>query len=493
MTGRTHRISFRGSITTVDHLAVERSDVVVIDDARLERSVNEAQACIVIDRRRPALDDVERICHTVDEHTPRRVVAVGGGAAIDAAKRTCCRSGAGAPSLVIAPAGVEPWRAFVPFGVLVDVDGNQDTEVDERMATSQVLLVRELLAARRTEESLLTAVDMLVCGIESLLSNRAQPYSTAVAEAGGTLLIHSIEAMLDGDRPPPESVVVASALIAESFVATGLGLAHAVSTNTAAAVGLPQERINAIAGALVAGRWGRHPRLDRLRDVVDAPETDNPLAELIGRATDHLRVGTLADVGIVRGDVQRLMPRITSSSGIAHLPEPLLDREIAAIVTDLAAAHEPESMTEIEVSTDLDASPADVFEIVVDVEARAANMAHVERVVVLDGRARPLIAMHETVDDEPVVITTQFVVDRPRWVHYEHVGVRPFGPNRGHYEIVDREVGCVLRQVHVTAQDLDARPSLREEWLANMRATHQLIGTLVADSACRNREHPEGQ
>jgi ribosome-associated toxin RatA of RatAB toxin-antitoxin module len=136
-------------------------------------------------------------------------------------------------------------------------------------------------------------------------------------------------------------------------------------------------------------------------------------------------------------------------------------------------------MHELELTTRIDTDPQAIFDAVLDIEGQSATMEHLRGVEVLESTPdTKLIRMDEHVDGTDVSVTSRFTFDRPRWVAYEHVE-SPFGANEGRFEITEHEGHCELRQVHRTEQDLDARPTLRDDWIGMMRRIHATIASMA--------------
>lgn len=139
-------------------------------------------------------------------------------------------------------------------------------------------------------------------------------------------------------------------------------------------------------------------------------------------------------------------------------------------------------MDELELTTRIDATPEAIFAAVLDIEGQAAQMEHLRGVEVLESTPDSMVVrMDEHVDGVDVSITSRFRFGAPNWVTYEHVE-SPFGANEGRFEIVDRGDRCELHQTHRTEQDLDSRPTLRDDWVAMMRRIHTTISALATGS-----------
>lgn len=333
--GLSQRVAFHGSVRW-ERLDRRDGDLVVADsDAR---GVADCRAGdVVVNEPRIRRQELDAVRDAIREIRPRRVIGVGGGCAIDAARLAwldACDSAV--VPLVVAPCGRELWRAFAPFAVVLESEGSQATTADRRLAGHDVVIDGSLIDTVDDDTLLLTAVDVLVATIESLLTRRAQPYSRAVANAAGLRLLPAVGAGIDGGRPDSDAVIVASALAVEAFASTGLGLAHGISTNLAALLQVPQDRINAIGGRWVIGRWGEHPALAELRRTAALTDgIERSLTELVDAAMSRLRLATLRHEGVTDGHVDVVLPRISQSSGIPWLPEKLGVDEIRRVVYDL--------------------------------------------------------------------------------------------------------------------------------------------------------------
>lgn len=137
-------------------------------------------------------------------------------------------------------------------------------------------------------------------------------------------------------------------------------------------------------------------------------------------------------------------------------------------------------MDEISLTTHLEAEPSAVFAALLDQPGQCELLDHMERVEVLEQNEQDmLVRMHEIVDGAQVTVTSRFRFQPDEWVTYEHVE-SPFGENRGRFEIVPRTTGCDLKQTHSTEQDLDAVPTLRDDWTRMMASIHSVVGQLAS-------------
>lgn len=315
-------------VRTTRSLALDGEPTVVVVDSAVSVPAHGAARVVLISQERPTPSSVEEVCTVVRNHEASRMVGLGGGTALDVAK-FAWRSIGGATSLELLPCGREPWRAFVPFSVVLLGQGAQRTVVDPSFGKATVNLVDEYLDHVPADVWALTALDTVVHAVESLLSKRSASLSRtrAMEAALGALQWF---APAHHPAPRPRDMIVAAALAAEALTMTGLGLAHAISTNLGARLNRYHDRFNVITGRHVITEWIDHPVLDQLnRSVRDRHGGD--LQQVFDQSLDQAGVPpSLAMEGVEWADVEATFPLAAKSSGIKSLPRPLQPGDLHA-------------------------------------------------------------------------------------------------------------------------------------------------------------------
>ena len=240
------------------------------------------------------------------------VVAAGSGAVLDAGKLAALETGAG---LVLVPCGDEPWRAFAPFSV-VDDGAERPTVRDDAFATARVIVADDALAAVEDRVIAVSAVDSAVHAIESLLSGRGQPYSDALAVAALGIVADELagDALTVTGRA---RVVVASGLAVEAFMATNLGLAHAVASPLGTALGVTHDTINGVLGRTAVAFADGAPAIGAVAAALRVPPRVDAVVGALDRLLDRAGLPrTLRGLGIGWPSVEGVLPAAERSSGV---------------------------------------------------------------------------------------------------------------------------------------------------------------------------------
>lgn len=316
-----HRASLGGSIAYCWPEATGEP-ALVLDDTALLRDDDVARLGLdLIDHvtisGRPSRITVESVAAQMADVGGGRLVAVGSGALLDAAKLAFQRLGeAGvAAELVMLPCGAEPYRAVAQFAVVDAPDGSRPTVVDRRFASCDVIVLDDLLDRLPQPIIALAAADTAVHAIESLLSSAATPYSRMLASASLRSVCQTLE---------PASVVTASFVAVEAFASTGLGLAHAVASPLGTELGLCHDAINAVLGDALVDYWsGRTPSFALVAEACNALSFDDVRTSLAQLRNAAALPSSLSEFGIGWERVARVLPRAARSSGMTVLPQPV--------------------------------------------------------------------------------------------------------------------------------------------------------------------------
>jgi alcohol dehydrogenase class IV len=298
-------------------------DVGAFTDAELDKLGPKPVQCISIDGR-PTQATVDDTAVDLVDQGGGRLVAVGSGALLDAAKLSYqrARDAGAAVELVMVPCGPEPYRAVAQFAVVDAPDRSRPTVVDPRFAAAEVVVIPELLRRLSTPVIGVAAADAAVQAFESLLSSAASPYSRLLAAS-------ALKAVADVSAPA--SVITGSFLAVESFASTKLGLAHAIASPLGTSLGITHDAINAVLGDALIDYWA--PRVVSFGHIRRACEADSPedvkafLARL--RRTAALP-DSLAELGIKWESIAEVLPRAAMSSGMSVLPRTVSATELEA-------------------------------------------------------------------------------------------------------------------------------------------------------------------
>lgn len=283
---------------------------------------------------RPDEDAVAVLAEAVLSTRVERLLAIGCGALLDAAKLVAHRAERGTQrriELVLVPCGAEPYRAVARFAVVDDAAERRPTVVDPTFGRGTVVVVPELLAALPREVVALHALDTTVHAVESLLSARGNPFSRTLALAA---LRTVAENAADPHRDEAEArsrLLVAAFLAAEAFSSTKLGLAHAIASPLGTALGVTHDALNGLLGEAVIRHWQtEEQRLAEIGAALDVGSSVEDVCSVLARLRRAARLpSSLREHGVGWESVEAVLPQAARSSGMACLPRPVTDDELA--------------------------------------------------------------------------------------------------------------------------------------------------------------------
>lgn len=324
MTALVNSPSFTGLIS-YGGLRESSARTLLIDDSGLleETELSEFGSSLadrVVFRQRPYRANVAALAARIQADQVERLVAVGSGALIDAAKLVllhCEASDGHRLELVFVPCGREPYRAVARFSVVDEPDGSRPTVLDARFAAAEVAVLPWLLERVPEQTLAIAALDTSVQAIESLLSSRSTPMSRLLAAA-------ALRTATRGITSEPSELLTASFAAVEAFASTRLGLAHALASPLGTELGITHDTINGVLGEPLLEFWGED--VAGFEFVADACGVDGVAA--VGQVLGELREraglpATLEEFGAGWLAIAHVLPRSVKSSGIEVLPAPV--------------------------------------------------------------------------------------------------------------------------------------------------------------------------
>lgn len=139
-------------------------------------------------------------------------------------------------------------------------------------------------------------------------------------------------------------------------------------------------------------------------------------------------------------------------------------------------------MNVIQVETVVHVTPEEAWDSLYNIEERSKHLSSSRGVEILSSSADEMtVRMDEVVDGEDVTVTSRFRFQRPSWLAYEHIE-GPFGINQGRFDLSPHPEGCLITHRHESEQDLDAKPTLRADWIAMMHEMHETIEMVALQS-----------
>lgn len=184
---------------------------------------------------------------------PEALVAFGGGSPMDCAKAMVefgrsLRQGP-RPRFYAVPTTAGTGSEVTSFAVLTDTErGVKYPVVDAALLPDAAILDASLLAGVPPAVTADTGMDVLTHAAEAYVSNRASPFSDALAEKGFTLAYGSLRDAFStpGESRAKEHMLLASCLAGMAFNAAGLGVSHALAHALGGRLHVPHGRLNAL-------------------------------------------------------------------------------------------------------------------------------------------------------------------------------------------------------------------------------------------------------
>jgi alcohol dehydrogenase len=273
---------------------------------------------------RPTVEAADEADELVSTSGVSRIVSIGAGLVIDAAKLTVFRHRERRGELlehVAIPCGPEPYRAVAPFSMYEGPPGVRDGVWEDWLRPVDVAVVPELLDRLDPTTVALFSGDSLVHAVESVLTTLSNTESEGHALPAAGVFAEQVAT----ESPARVELVLASIAAARAFDTTKLGLAHALSRPLGIAAGISHDGYNLMLGPAVVMYWG-----DDLvsSSPLAAIETVEPTARAWAQLIDGYRAkaelpAALPDTGLEWQDAEAAMEWAPNSSGIPNLPRPL--------------------------------------------------------------------------------------------------------------------------------------------------------------------------
>jgi alcohol dehydrogenase class IV len=339
---RQPAFTFRGTVSddAAAFLAATDGAVIVASGSALGCAIgrdacSRAATVLTVDDR-PDWATVEELVGRLSQNSSNRVVGIGDGSVMDAAKLAAFIVGSeperSYPAVALAPAGREPYRAVAAFAV-IDRDGERPTTQDPAIAAADVLLVDELIETVEERTFALVAADLAVMTVDSLMSRRSFGLHRSLAIGA----LDGVAGWLEGTglatpTTARTNLVVGSFLATEAMMATRLGIAHAIASPLGTATGLTHDAINAILGPYVIQKWrGETATVATIARALRLPPDAGHVLDALNRLrSDAGLPASLRELGIAWSAVERSLPSAARSSGLPLLPVPLGPEELEA-------------------------------------------------------------------------------------------------------------------------------------------------------------------
>ena len=322
-------------------------------------------------RGEPTVDDVDRALAVAREHGCDRVIGLGGGSAIDAAKAVAgllTNGGAALDYMEVIGKGQKitkpaaPWVA-VPTTAGTGAEATRNAVIGhpgkrfKASIRSELLLPRvavvdpELGVGVPPEVTARSGMDALCQCVEAYTSNGANPMTDAVALQGVTLAARSLRrAFEDGrDLDAREDMALAALLSGIALTNAGLGAVHGFAAPLGANFPAPHGAVCAVllphviganvaalrndsAGQPVLARYGTVGRL--LAGRADLPDGTAVEAAVAATAAlvQELNIPPLSAYGLTAADVPGLVALARKASSMKFNPVVLPDDALADVL-----------------------------------------------------------------------------------------------------------------------------------------------------------------
>lgn len=282
---------------------------------------------------RPTIAEADAIASAVSDAGVGRLVSVGAGLVMDAAKLAVYRNRERTGALLshtAVPCGPEPYRAVAPFSMYDSMPGVRGGVQEPWLRPNEVFVVPDLLDRLDPTVVALFAGDSLVHAVESMLSRLTDADSERHATAAA--LVFAEQAVVsDPDRVKLVSASIDAAL---AFDTTKLGLAHALSRPMGIAAGISHDVYNLMLGSATVRFWGSETlAATALADVSAVSPTAQAWSDLIDGYRQRAGIpATLAESALTWRDIEAALEWAPNSSGIPNLPHPLRPGDLERLV-----------------------------------------------------------------------------------------------------------------------------------------------------------------
>ncbi|MBA2506156.1 MAG: iron-containing alcohol dehydrogenase [Thermoleophilaceae bacterium] len=284
---------------------------VLLTTERAERpELAERAAEVVHVPAEPVADASAAVRHRV---AGRRIVALGGGRVVDAAKAIAGADGLSVAAIPTTLAG----SSFTPFHRMP-----AGFEGWSFVRPSLVVADPALMASMPMPELAATAMNALAHAAESLY----MPLSNPVASAAALQAASGVSTALAMEDVERDELALAAFLGGYAIGVTGLGFHHALCQSLVASVGTPHAQTNAVMLAHTIAFV--RPR---------APEAIGRLDEALGRPLAEVTAAagptTLGALGVDAGALPALAGAAVQHPAIGNLPDPAPERaEVLAVL-----------------------------------------------------------------------------------------------------------------------------------------------------------------
>ena len=173
----------------------------------------------------PSFDDVDKCLKFAGEVKPDIVIGMGGGSAMDVAKKTGIEMGV--PKIMVATtagSGSEVTHTFV-----LTVDGRKKSFNDIRFAADVAIIDPDLLKTMSSAGMVSSAMDAMAHAMESYGARKGNDMVRALALESYLLTRDNIGPALSGDAKGRRNIALGALMAGMALIGTGTTLGHALS------------------------------------------------------------------------------------------------------------------------------------------------------------------------------------------------------------------------------------------------------------------------
>ena len=194
----------------------------------------------------PSVELVARGVQLLRETQPEAMVAFGGGSPMDCAKAIRWSAGGHVPLWAV-PTTAGTGSEMTAYAVLTDTEKSLKYPlVDESLLSEYAVLDPSLLEGVPPAVTADTGMDVLTHAAEAYVSERATPFTDALAEKAFVLAYENLIGAYRGGMNEKSAMLYASCMAGMAFHAAGLGICHSLAHALGGRLHLPHGRLNAI-------------------------------------------------------------------------------------------------------------------------------------------------------------------------------------------------------------------------------------------------------
>ena len=173
----------------------------------------------------PSVGDVDSCLRFANQANPNLVVGIGGGSAMDVAKKTALEMGL--PKIMIATTAGS--GSEVTYNSVLMVDGRKKSFSDLKLAADVAIVDPDLLTTMPASSMVCSAMDAMAHAVESYGARKGNNITRALALEAYLLTRDNIGRALSGDAEGRRNIAMGSLMAGMALTGTGTTLGHALA------------------------------------------------------------------------------------------------------------------------------------------------------------------------------------------------------------------------------------------------------------------------